>query len=327
MRGQVGRPWEQSEAVNQRRSVVILGAGIADATAARRLADAGLKVRVFDKGRGVGGRMATRRIGAIQFDHGAQFMRAHAAAFAARLDDWERRGIVASWADAGRRVGVPGMTAPVRDLLADLPVASATTVSRISRHATDWHLEDGSGALHGPFDALAITFPAPQAAALLDQSGFALPALARASYAPCWSLMVAVAEAPADVLLEPREDPIGLIALDSSKPGRPAGTRLTVHATPAWSRRHLEEPREAIIAALLQATGRHLGLALEPTYAEAHRWRYAQVEMALGTPCLYDPALRLGAAGDGCLGARIEAAHDSGLALAEAILVDLGPSA
>jgi hypothetical protein len=71
MRGQVGRPWEQSEAVNQRRSVAILGAGIAGATAARRLADAGLKVRVFDKGRGVGGRMATRRIGAIQFDHGA----------------------------------------------------------------------------------------------------------------------------------------------------------------------------------------------------------------------------------------------------------------
>lgn len=57
---------------------------------------------------------------------------------------------------------------------------------------------------------------------------------------------------------------------------------------------------------------------------EAHRWRYAQVENALQVPCLYDPACRLGAAGDWCLGARIEAAYDSGLALADAILNDLG---
>ncbi|MGH1574570.1 NAD(P)/FAD-dependent oxidoreductase [Methylobacterium sp. P31] len=309
--------------MKQRQSVAILGAGMAGAAAARRLADAGLKVRVFDKGRSVGGRMATRKVGTIQFDHGAQFMRAHGAPFAAHLDDWGRRGIVGPWAGAGRRVGVPDMTAPVRHLLADLPMLSGTTIMRIGRHGSDWHLEDGFGAIHGPFDGLAVTFPAPQAAALLDQSGFALPALARVSYAPCWSLMIAVAEAPADALIEPREDPIGLIALDSSKPGRPAGARLTVHATPTWSRRHLEEPREAIIAALLRATGQRLGLTLQPTYVEVHRWRYAQVETALGTPCLYDPVLRLGTAGDGCLGARVEAAHDSGLALAEAILADL----
>ena len=309
------------------RSVAILGAGMAGATAARRLADAGVRVRVFDKGRGVGGRMATRRTDALQFDHGAQFMRARGEAFTARLADWVRRGVVAPWAGSERHVGVPGMTAPVRDLLAGLPVANATTITRIRRHGSAWHVEDSAGAMHGPFGAVAVTVPAPQASALIATSGFALPGIAGARYAPCWSLMLAVEAPPPSPLIEPSEEPIGLIAHDSSKPERPNGVRLTVHATPGWSRRHLEDTREAVVAALVRATGERLGLGLRPHFAEAHRWRYAQVETALGVPSLYDPAVRLGAAGDWCLGARIEAAHDSGLHLAETILADLDAAA
>ncbi|MFW5743027.1 MAG: NAD(P)-binding protein [Spirochaetota bacterium] len=41
----------------------MVGAGIAGLTAARRLVDASRDVTVLDKGRGVGGRMATRRFG------------------------------------------------------------------------------------------------------------------------------------------------------------------------------------------------------------------------------------------------------------------------
>ncbi|MGU3667291.1 NAD(P)/FAD-dependent oxidoreductase [Methylobacterium sp. A49B] len=210
----------------------------------------------------------------------------------------------------------------MRDLLRNLSVATATTIRRIHRNAATWHLEDDRGAVHGPFAAVAITFPAPQVAALLDASGLALPGVERAIYAPCWSLMIATEIGVAANLIEPRRAPISLIACDSSKPGRPGGTRLTVHTTPAWSRLHLEEPREAIVSALVQATEEELGADLRPAYAGAHRWRYAAVETALGRPCLYDGTMRLGAAGDWCLGPRIEAAHDSGLALAEAILTD-----
>ncbi|MCJ2063934.1 NAD(P)-binding protein [Methylobacterium sp. J-088] len=313
--------------MSDRRSVAILGAGMAGAAAACRLAEAGLSVQVFDKGRAIGGRMATRRHGSLQFDHGAQFMRAHGPAFEAQLEDWERRGIAAPWAGGGRHVGVPDMTAPVRDLLAGIPVASETTVARIRRSGTTWQVEAAADAIHGPFDAVAITFPAPQVKGLLDASGYALPGVERAAYAPCWSLMVAAEGAMIEALIEPRADPIGLIAADGSKPNRAIGDRLTIHATADWSRDHLEEPKEAIIATLLQAAERHLGTALRPTYVEAHRWRYAQVERRLGMRNLYDPVLRLGAAGDWCLGARIEAAYDSGSALAGAILADLGAGA
>jgi renalase len=313
--------------VKKRRTVAILGAGMAGASAARMLADAGLTVQVFDKGQAVGGRMATRRSASLQFDHGAQFMRARGSAFAARLVAWEQRGIVAPWAGSERRVGVPDMTAPVRDLLDGLSVYSATTITRIRRDDGAWSLDDAAGAVYGPFGAVAITFPAPQIAALLDGSGYALPDLGRAAYAPCWSVMVAAEDALTGDLVEPHEDPIGLIALDASKPGRPEGVRLTIHATAGWSRRHLEEPRASITASLLEAAERHLRVSLRPIHAEAHRWRYAQVETALGVASLYDPALGLGAAGDWCLGARIEAAHDSGAALARTILADLNGAA
>jgi renalase len=313
--------------VKKRRSVAILGAGMAGAAAARTLAEAGSRVQVFDKGRQVGGRMASRQTPSGPFDHGAQFMRARGDAFAERLADWARRGIVAPWAGSGRHVGVPDMTAPVRDLLAGLPVQSATTVTGIRREGETWHLDVTGGATHGPFDAVAITFPAVQTAALLERSGFALPGVERAAYAPCWSLMVAADEQMPEALIEPRDGPIGLIACDASKPGRPEGCRLTIHATPAWSDQHLEDEPETVAPALVEAAARQVGRALRPTYAQAHRWRYAQVETAVGVPSLYDPALRLGAAGDWCLGARIEAAYDSGTALARAILTDLDGAA
>ncbi|GJE51309.1 Renalase [Methylobacterium tardum] len=313
--------------MKKRRTVAILGAGMAGATAARTLADAGLTVQVFDKGRAVGGRMATRRSASLQFDHGAQFMRAHGSAFAARLAAWEKRGIVAPWVGSERWVGVPDMTAPVGDLLAGLSVRSATTIMRIRRDDGAWYLDDAGGGVHGPFGAVAVTFPAPQIAALLDGSGYALADVGRASYAPCWSVMLAAEGGLTGGLIEPREDPVGLIASDASKPGRPEGVRLTIHATAGWSRRHLEEPRETIIASLIEAAARQLRVSLRPTHAEAHRWRYAQVETALDVASLYDPALGLGAAGDWCLGARIEAAYDSGAALARTIAADLNGDA
>lgn len=53
--------------------VAIVGAGIAGLGCGAELARAGVRVSLFDKGRGSGGRCATRRAGPFAFDHGAQF--------------------------------------------------------------------------------------------------------------------------------------------------------------------------------------------------------------------------------------------------------------
>ena len=69
----------------------IIGAGVSGLVAGRRLVDAGATVIIVDKGRSVGGRLATRRIGGATFDHGAQFFTVRTPAFQAQVDDWVER--------------------------------------------------------------------------------------------------------------------------------------------------------------------------------------------------------------------------------------------
>ncbi len=79
------------------RSVVIVGAGIAGLVAATACEAAGFDVVVIDKGRGVGGRTATRRIGAATFDHGAQFFTARSDEMRQMVEAWRAAGVVAEW--------------------------------------------------------------------------------------------------------------------------------------------------------------------------------------------------------------------------------------
>ncbi len=48
---------------SSKSTVAVIGAGMTGITCARALADAGFDVTVFEKSRGLGGRMATRRVG------------------------------------------------------------------------------------------------------------------------------------------------------------------------------------------------------------------------------------------------------------------------
>ena len=84
--------------------VAIIGAGMSGLACARRLVDAGLSPVVFDKGQGIGGRMATRRVDGLQFDHGAQYVTAQDSGFAAVLRDIGVNAIAHDFAEVARLV-------------------------------------------------------------------------------------------------------------------------------------------------------------------------------------------------------------------------------
>ncbi len=309
--------------------VAVIGAGMAGLAAARRLAAAGVEPTVFDKSRGLGGRMATRRVDDLQFDHGAQYFTAKGPRFRALVEDWRTAGRAAEWF-AGGFVGTPAMTAPARAMADGLAVVGGCTVTGLARDAAGWTVKAPTGAVETPgngrFSAVVLALPAPQAGPLAASTGVSFPQLAAVRYAPCWALMLAF-DAPLAVgweHLKPSDGPVAWVARNDSKPGRSRGREtLVVHAGPDWSRHTLEGSPESIVAELEPHWRAAAGISATPTYAAAHRWRYALVEETAGATFLFDEATRLGACGDWCLGPRVEAAFDSGEAMADAVLAGL----
>lgn len=310
--------------------IAIVGAGIAGLSAARRLKHLGHSPVVLDKSRGLGGRMATRRVEHLQFDHGAQFFTARGAAFGALVTEWMAAGVVAEWSD-GIFVGTPAMTTPASALADGIDVMPAVEVAALERDNRLWTLSANSGPINSPlngrFSAVILAVPAPQAVSLALSAGVSADGWNVARMAPCWALLLSVAQ-PLRIdgsYLRPQQSGVAWITRDSSKPGRNAAAHAYVlHATPDWSRANLEFAPADVVPLLLTSMRQVLGQDIHPTFAVAHRWRYALVEQPVGRDFGWDKTARIGACGDWFIGARIEDAFTSGLRLAEAIHADLG---
>ncbi len=303
----------------------IVGSGLAGLVCGNRLAAAGLSPVVFDKGRGPGGRLATRRAGdGVQFDHGAQYLAARETGFAEFLAAARAAGAVARWDFSPEEtgyVGSPGMNGLAKHLARGLDLRQGTEVKSIVRQGKDWKLVLEQGA--ESFDCVICTAPAPQIRALLDKNDPVGTAIDQVRFAPCWTLMVAMPKRalPKFTVLRDPDDATAWIAHDGSKPGRGGADCWVAQANAAWSRQHIELDRTEIIRLMLPRLCAALGREpSEALHVAAHRWRYALVSQALGQPFASHPDGTLFAGGDWALGARAEAAWVSGTAIADAIL-------
>ncbi len=313
--------------------IFIIGAGMAGLSCAATLSRAGLAVRVLDKGRGPGGRMAARRaeIGgqAASFDHGAQYFTARDPAFRAVVAEWEAQGFVARWVAASASdddpafVGTPGMNAPLKAMAQGLAVDWSVRAERLQRDGAQWRIEAEGSAFHARLVAIAV--PAEQAAALLQEPAPQLAAIpAGVVSEPCWAVMAAFAEPlglAADTL-RASDAAIAWAARNSAKPGRSGGAECwVIHASPARSRELLECDPDAAARTLLGDFARQTGVEMPaPIHLAAHRWLYALPGALAGEPARFDAAAGLGLAGDYLHSPRVEGAWLSGQALARALI-------
>ena len=323
--------------------IAVIGAGIAGLACARELARADAKVTVFEKSRGLGGRLGTRRQGNLGFDHGAQFISARSRPFVKFAEVAGRAGVLARWAPRILEddrlweapvedwfVGQPGMSALVRPLSRTVDLQSGVGIHEIIQSQRGWELQADSGRQNNIFDAIAVAVPAPQALTLLGPHGRTFRHLHEVRMAPCWAGMFAF-EQPVDVGADVRRwtrGPLTWAACDSSKPNRPPGLHCwVVHASVAWSQEHLEADATEVAQLLLREFAAATGARLPaPAHAQAHRWRHAFVEQPLGLPCLVDEEIAAGACGDWCIAPRVEAAFESGRTLAHSLVSLVGLS-
>ncbi len=292
---------------------LIIGSGISGLTAASELVSAGRSVLVVDKGRSVGGRMATRvtRAG-WQFDHGCPSIDPEEPAFQTLLD---YAGFI-SW--GGGKVAVPGMSSLATWLGQGLNIRQGVEVRKLSQTKKGWVAETAGGPIEARH--VVITVPAPQAQALLAGTPLA-DEIEGVAMAPCLTTM-AIFERFEDSAPDVMRNPIPALSKvirDGSKPGRPHAGTYVAHASAGWTAEHLELTKDEIAKQMLVEVANVVGAHPdEAFYVAGHRWRYARTATPFGRPCLQDGLLFV--AGDWCLGPNAEHAWASGRAAAQAVL-------
>ena len=326
--------------------IAVIGAGLAGLFVARELSRAN-DVHVFEKSRGAGGRMATRRAGPFAFDHGAQFFTARSKSFRSFLEPRVEAGVVANWPArfveiqqgrvvSSRRwgdeyphfVGVPGMNAVARQLASGLRVRLETTVRSMNRRGARWQLLGEREELLGEFDWVVVTAPAAQAADLLGPTSIGADA-ARVRMRACCALLLGFEEPldlPWDAALV-RDADISWVSVNSSKPGRPASFSLVVHSTNAWADAHVDDDTELVRHYLAEQCRKVTGIdSSGAACIDLHRWRYANADKQDGERYALDAEQRLALCGDWFVRGRVEGAFASARALADRILQETATS-
>jgi len=313
--------------------ILVIGAGMSGTAAASKLALAGRQVTLIEKGRGVGGRMATRRIGEAVFDHGAQFITARSERFSQSMREWSGQGVVSEWcrgfsaeADGHPRWrGNPGMTALPRHLAQGIEVMLDGCVASITREGCCWKvaLADGGSITSA---AVVLTSPVPQSLALLDAGHFEVPADLRArleaiQYERCLAVL-AVLEGPSSMPppggMAFNDGPLAWLA-DNHLKGISPIPCITLHANHAFSLDHWDEDRDETGRKLLEMAAPWI--CSEIKEFQMHGWLFSKPLRVHDEACaLIHSSPPLVMAGDAFAGPKVEGAACSGWEAAKILL-------
>ncbi len=259
--------------------IIILGAGMAGLSTARILTQNGHEVTVLDKGRGVGGRMATRKIELAKADHGAQYFSVKSPEFRLFIDELIAQNIISEWQvpqrENVRYIGRTGMNTIPKHMAASLNVRLNEKAVRL--HSQSVETESGNQYL---FDALISTMPIPQATELFQRSETVLSdkdqhVLASIEYDPCIAVL-AMLKTPTAIeggglLLE--NQPVAWIA-DNFQKGISSVPSVTLHASASYSQAHLEDDLQTVGNDLLASVSDWI-VPESIEQVQVHRWRYS----------------------------------------------------
>ncbi|AEX99853.1 flavin containing amine oxidoreductase-like protein [Oceanimonas sp. GK1] len=315
--------------------IAIIGAGLAGLTLARELSEHA-DITLFEKARGLGGRMSSRRRDQQRWDHGAQFFTARSRAFKALLTPFMESGAVVAWQPnittlspnqapykrpwfEPHYVAAPAMNSLLKAMSPGLNIALQTRVQSLEPQGDRWRLLDDQGEWLGEFDWVISSAPLPQTRELLP---LAADAYAGFGMRPCYALMLTVDDRDLPVwdAAKVNDSPLGWIAFNHRLPGRnPEVGAVVAHSSADWAEAHLEDDQDAVREQLTAEFCALTGVAPNAVQeAQLHRWRYALATEVDGEPVGYvlDTARKLAACGDWCLGGRVEAAFTSARRLA-----------
>ena len=244
---------------------------MAGAACAVALRAGGAEVRVIERGRAPGGRMASPLLHGRRVDLGAGYFTVRDPGFDAVNRAWRAAGLVRPWTDTfavltpgaepatttgPMRWATPGgLRSLVRHLLADTPVDGGVELSEL------------------PAGPVVVAMPDPQAARLVS-----VPDPVDCSPTISVACGFAGSRMPAGfgfrnaAFVHDHPD-LEFLADDGARRGDGAPV-LVAHTTPRRARRHLDDPAAAV--APVVAALRELLRLPEPSWTHSHRWSLAK---------------------------------------------------
>lgn len=316
-------------------NVIVIGAGISGCACAHQLVHAGHQVTLVEKGRGVGGRMATRRMEGARVDHGAQFFTTRDPRLQQLNQRWLKEEQVAPWYDRVpgrpdipsdmRYRGKRGMTGPAKSLTLNCLLALNFFVEKIER-GKKWKVveREGEGRILEA-DHLVITIPSVQMLQLFERSEIDLEPgtmsrLQSIRYTQCLAILGILDRSSKlnqpGAVTHPYKHVDWLS--DNQVKGISEVPAISLHASAEFSDQYWDIPDSEWASELL--TPAEDALDAKITSWVSHRWGFAKPLVTFGKSHHHIPELGLTLAGDGFGGERVERAAISGLDAADAIL-------
>lgn len=283
---------------NECFDVVIVGAGLSGLVAGSLLLKDGASVVLLEKSKGVGGRLASRRIttrdgGEAHFDHGAQFLEISHSKCQSILESALGKDLPKSWKiqnswglDLYRPL--PSMNAFPKLFSAAKHVVREKKVTQIfyDDSLEVWSLLLNTGEMVSG-KAILSTAPLPQLIEILNQNNLIervedIPGLRSINYAPSISVMLVLEEPGGSIFLKDPDPAIHWLIDNQWKGISTHSPSATLLAAASWSEAHFQETDSQIYDRLMKIVG--VITNLKPISYQIHRWRYAIPRVGIEKP-------------------------------------------
>ena len=317
--------------------IAIIGSGLAGISTALLLKDQA-DITLFEKARGVSGRMSTRMADPYLFDHGAQYFTVRTDAFRSFVHPLLDAGVIARWnanyveldrdkiikykdwaKEEPRYVGIPRMNSVNKYLARNLKIKVNTKIKKLEKGGT-WSLLDDEGNKYSEFDWVITAIPPRQVAELLPDSFKYHEDIKKIKMQPSFSLMLGFKKElniDFDAAKIINSD-ISWISIDSRKPFRNNYFALIVQSSAKYAAQNIRGDKTRVMEHLIQETSDILSQDLNSAvHKNIHGWLYANAVDQGKNAEFFDIDEKLAVCGDWCCGGRVEGAFLSAYNLAK----------
>ncbi|MCE2731382.1 MAG: FAD-dependent oxidoreductase [Rickettsiaceae bacterium] len=320
------------------KKIAIIGAGLSGITLAKKLKDIS-DVTIFEKARGLGGRMSTHYAGPYEFDHGAQFFTARSLEFKKFLIELNNAEVIQPWEanfveindklishsrtwgkSLPHYVGVPRMNSIVKYMSQDINIKLNTHITFLRKYKNTWLLRTDKGETFDNFDWIISTAPAQQSAEILSDNFSKIESLRNISMTGCYALMLGFTyplEIAWDAALV-KKSIISWISVNSSKPGRGNNFAMVILTNNKWADENINTSDQLVIDRIIEEVSKTIGQSLKhPIYRKLQKWRYANAEKNNFIEPFIDFNNKISCCGDWLISGRVESAFLSASNLAQ----------